>query len=87
MISRLLRLKCGAMLPKRVKLPKKMVLEDLDYRVGRLEIGPKDLVVVSTDMLLTREQCQALQKLTKQWFPKNRVLVLTAGLKLGVVRR
>jgi hypothetical protein len=64
-----------------------MVLEDLEYRVGHLEVGPKDLVVVSTDMLLTREQCRELQKMTKQWFPKNRVLVMTAGLKLGVVRR
>jgi hypothetical protein len=87
MISRLLRLKRGAKLPTRVKLPKKMVLEDLEYRVGHLEVGPKDLVVVSTDMLLTREQCRELQKMTKQWFPKNRVLVMTAGLKLGVVRR
>lgn len=65
----------------------KFKVENLEYRVGRLTVGPKDVIVLSTNLMLDAEQCRFLQERAKQWFPDNEVLVLTAGMKLGVVKR
>jgi len=64
----------------------KFKIENLEYRLGRLAIGPRDIIVLSTDLILDKDQCTALQDRAKQWFPDHEVFVLSAGIKLGVVK-
>jgi hypothetical protein len=71
----------------KLKRKPKFKFENLEYRVGRLTVGPKDVIVLSTDLMLDKDQCLQLQARAKEWFPDNEVIVMTSGIKLGVVKR
>jgi hypothetical protein len=59
------------------------------FRLAKLELKPGDMVVLQTDLVLSKEQCEHLKRnLDKQLKPlKVESMVLTAGLKLGILRK
>lgn len=55
-------------------------------RIEAVEIRPGDIVVACTDQVLAREAGERLRYDLAQRFPGHQVVVLTAGVKLSVVR-
>jgi hypothetical protein len=51
-----------------------------------LRVEPDDIIVLQTDMLLDREQVLALRDRAREEFKGYKVVVMTAGLKAGVLR-
>lgn len=70
---------------KRRKLP------PLDWRIAKLELRPGDMLVWQTDLILDKDQIAAIRdRLREQLAPlnmQNRVLVLSAGAKLAILRK
>lgn len=64
----------------------KFKIESLTYRVGKLTLRPDDIVVLSTDLMLDKDQMNVLHERAQAWFPDRKVLVLSHGMKLGVIR-
>lgn len=62
---------------------------DVEFRylgeVQRLTLNPGDVVVISTDERITQELAEAIRKKASLKFPGHEVLVLSAGLRIGVV--
>jgi hypothetical protein len=55
-----------------------------------LHIEPDDILVLQTDLNLTKEQCIALRKAADYQFGKEnfkKIAILTSGLKVGVLRK
>lgn len=50
-----------------------------------LNIKPDDVLVVTTEMLISHDQMKHIEEHIYSTFPNNKVLVLSAGLKLGVL--
>ena len=59
------------------------------YRIGKLQIEPGDMLVLQTDLMLDKDQCQALRDRANEQFKSLnvKVAILTAGLQLAVVRK
>lgn len=72
---------------KRAKPNLKKLVRLMPMRVLRMEKG--DLLVMQTDLLLDRAQCIELRDRATEQFGEQfgRIAVLTAGLKLGVLRK
>jgi serine phosphatase RsbU (regulator of sigma subunit) len=68
------------------KKPNTKIIKSFDYAVGKLTLNPGDIVVLSTDLLLDKDQCTALRDRGQEHFPDHKVVVLSAGIKLGVIR-
>jgi hypothetical protein len=68
-----------------VKKPSKKFIRMLPMRVLRLE--PDDVIVLQTDLLLDKDQCQALRDRASEQFPGFKVAIITSGLKIGVLRK
>lgn len=65
--------------------------EQFIYRIGKLSLGPNDLVVIKTDMMLDKEQIRFLldrahEQLAAAGFD-NKVLMFTHGLDLQIVEK
>lgn len=53
--------------------------------VQRLSLKDGDTLVISSPDHLSGEDCAAIREILSSRFPKNEVIVLAAGLKIGVV--
>jgi hypothetical protein len=61
--------------------------EQFELKLGRLNLGPNDVLVVSTDEPISDETAERVKKKFEQ-FPlpfKNKVMVVGDGLKLGKI--
>ena len=69
-------------IPRRKKLPEMC-------RIAKLELRPGDTVVLQTDLFLDRDQAEAIRdSANRQFAPlKIKVVILTAGLKLAILRK
>ena len=57
------------------------------FEIAKLELTPGDIVLIKTDMVLSREQAERLQKMVDDMVPRDvKVLVLSAGVTLEVLR-
>jgi hypothetical protein len=58
------------------------------FRMAKLDVHPGDTVVLQTDYLLDKDQCEALRRnMDQQLEPlKVKCIILTAGLRVGVIR-
>jgi hypothetical protein len=65
----------------------KLKISQMIFRMGRLVLEPGDLIVLQTTMLLDKYQATAIKRLADQQFKPFKVIVLTAGLKVGVLRK
>ena len=52
----------------------------------RLDLRPGDKLVLTTEVHLTGQQCENLQKHLESKFEGHEVIVLSGGLKLGAIR-
>jgi hypothetical protein len=69
------------------RLRKKFKIDYLQYKIGKLTVKPDDIIVLSTDLMLDKEQARQLQERAKAWFPNNKVCVISHGIKFGVIRK
>lgn len=59
---------------------------NIPYLVEKLELTPEDIIVLSTDMMLSMEQVNLLRDAFRKQIPyENRILILTSGLKLSIL--
>lgn len=74
---------------KRPQAKTKVTLKNFIYRLARLSVRPGDTIVLQTDMLLDVDQVTAIRDRANEQFRhlKAPVVILTAGMKLGVLRR
>lgn len=64
-----------------------MNLSDIEASLQILRLMPDDIVVLSIDRMMTREQCQELREHFRRQIPNHLVVILTSGLKLSVLSR
>lgn len=74
--------------PKSLNMRKLIKLAEMKV----LRIEPEDVIVLQTDLCLDKDQVQALRDRASEQFGNsvlaaNRVVILTAGLKTGVLRK
>jgi hypothetical protein len=55
------------------------------FEIAKLDLHDGDIVVLRTDMMLTQEQLQYLRDRYRAEFPGIKVVVLSAGLEIGVL--
>lgn len=69
--------------------PKKIKLDKVIFRVGRLTIRPGDILVLRTDLFLNKEQVEFLRDRMDEQFKDLgvKVVVLTSGLEIAVLRK
>src|SRR5262249_26106984 len=74
---------------KRRKRPRRRLVLDEIKRVSVLKLAPDDILVAMTDLMLDKDQLLAVrERLSEQAVVvPNKILVLTAGLKLAVLRK
>jgi hypothetical protein len=65
----------------------KLKISQMIFRMGRLVLEPGDLVVLQTSMFLDKDQVRAIKRSADQQFKPFKVVILTAGLKVGVLRK
>jgi hypothetical protein len=69
----------------------KLVLDELRYSVGKLELRPDDVIVAKTDMLLDAEQTVAIRDRLYNHLRdagiENKVLILTGNMDIAVLRK
>lgn len=61
-------------------------IESLKYRIGKLDLKPGDILVLSTNLLLDPDQAKAVRDRARTFARGHKIMVLTGGLKLGVIR-
>jgi hypothetical protein len=59
------------------------------FRLAKLDLRPGDFVVLQTDLLLDKDQITALQARANEMLKPLKVksMVLTGGLKIGILRK
>jgi hypothetical protein len=59
------------------------------FRLAKLEVRPGDMVVLQTDLMLSKDQVQHLRdNMDAQLEPlKIKSVILVGGLKIGVLRK
>ena len=58
------------------------------FRIAKLTLRPDDILIVKTEVVLDKDQAQRLEKLAHEMFDvKNKIVILTAGLNLAVLRK
>lgn len=78
------KVKAGKQFGRRVKRNANGVSK---FEVAKLELHRGDILVLRTDLFLTRDQVKELRKRAVQHFPKGiRIAILTAGLSLAVLQ-
>src|SRR4051812_12110634 len=55
------------------------------FEIAKLELRDGDMVVLRTDLLLTREQVMEIRARAIEQFPGVHVAILTAGMSLAVL--
>ena len=74
----------------KIKRPK-IEFEDFIYRVGKLSLGPHDIVIVRTELMLDKDQTRHLQNIIEENLARfgvtNKVMILTAGLDVMVLEQ
>ena len=64
---------------------------DFIYRIGKLSLGPKDMVLIVTDMQLDREQIEFMRIRVREQLKAagfdNKVMMLTHGFDLQIVEK
>lgn len=55
--------------------------------VQRLQLGPDDLLVLTTDQHLSSAALDRIRAAVESTIPGQRVVVLTGGMKLGVLSK
>lgn len=63
----------------------KIVTDDLQFKIARLELRPGDILVVRAPMRLPSETVARLRDMVRQAAPNVRAMVLDAGLDLSVL--
>lgn len=58
----------------------------MQERIQVVDLRPGDLIIVSTDMFLNKEQRVHLQEHLKKKFPENEVVIVEGGMNLTVAR-
>lgn len=63
--------------------------DDLEYRIGKLVLGPGDFLVVKSDRRLTTEQLVRMRDSMKSALGamENKVLVVDVGIDLTVLTK
>jgi hypothetical protein len=56
------------------------------FEIAKLELHDGDIVVLRTDMILSKEQVEALRARARENFPGVNVAVLTCGMSLAVLQ-
>jgi DNA-binding NarL/FixJ family response regulator len=64
-----------------------MNLSDIEASLQILQLAPDDIIVLSIDRMMTREQGQELREHFRRQIPNHLVIILTDGLKLSVLSR
>jgi hypothetical protein len=72
---------------KRQRAAAKKKINNMLFRMAKLELQPSDTIVLQTDLMLDKNQITALRARANEQFKPYRVAILTAGLKLGVLRK
>jgi hypothetical protein len=62
-------------------------LSDIEASLQILRLVPDDIIVLSIDRMMTREQVQELREHCRKQIPDHLVVILTSGLKLSVLSR
>jgi hypothetical protein len=61
------------------------------YRIGKLSLGPNDVVLIMTDLMLDKEQVTFVRERVHDQLKAagfdNKVLILTSGFKLQIVEK
>ena len=73
-----------------MRRPKTQHVKYLDFKVGRLDLSPGDVLVLQTDLILDGGQVKAIRKMFQEQTKSLKLrppIILTAGLKLGSVRK
>lgn len=55
------------------------------FAIGKLAVGPGDVVVLRSARVLSRETAAALRETLAEVFPANKVVVLDGGMTLEIV--
>jgi len=62
--------------------------DKLIFSIGRLRLAPGDIVVLTTPLLLDRDQVTALRERAEKFLPpENKVMILTGDMDVGVITR
>lgn len=65
--------------------------EKFIYRVGKLSLGPRDVVVLKCEVVLSKEQADRLHDQAKAKLETagidNPVVIVAAGLELQIIER
>jgi hypothetical protein len=65
----------------------KLKFNQMLYRMGKLILEPDDWIVLSIDLDLNHKEVMAIQRLTDKRFKPYRTIILSHGMKLGVLRK
>lgn len=68
------------------KHPTPFRFEITPFEIAKLDVQPGDIIVLRTDLLLTQDQCVQLKERAEEQFTGFKVVVLTAGMSLAVLR-
>jgi hypothetical protein len=60
-----------------------------DFKIGKLDVKLGDFLVLQTELVLDKDQTQAISEHFKKMIAplKANFMILTAGAKLGIVRK
>jgi hypothetical protein len=65
----------------------KAKLNNMIFRMATLVLQPGDLVVLQTDLDLDNKQANDLQRAASARFKPYKVIIITHGMKVGVLRK
>jgi hypothetical protein len=71
----------------KMKRHRSLKISPMIFRMGKLVLEPGDMVVLQTDLLLNKAQVQDLRYHADKQFKPFKVAIITAGLKVGVLRK
>jgi hypothetical protein len=56
-------------------------------RLGKLNLAPDDILVFSAPRMISLETAERIKKQAKAFAPKNKIIVLGDGLKVGKITK
>jgi len=59
--------------------------DKLVFAIGRLRLAPEDILVLTTPLLLDKEQVAAIRERAQAFVPNNTVMILTGDMGVGVI--
>jgi len=58
------------------------------FEIAKLELAPGDILVVKTELILSKEQTAYIETMFKQHIPEScSVMVVGGGLDIGVLKK